>query len=105
MNTTEALTTETIWSTLATILDPEFGLNIVDMGLVYDVKLDGPNVAVAMTLTTPSCPAGDMIFDGARAALSALPGIGEVRVDLVWDPAWNSNMLTDEARRYLGWTK
>ncbi len=105
MKTTDALTTETVWSTLATILDPEFGLNIVDMGLVYDVTLDGTNVAVAMTLTTPSCPAGDMIFDGARAALATLPDIGEVRIDLVWDPAWTPDMLTDEARRFLGWTK
>lgn len=105
MNATDALTTETIWSTLATILDPEFGLNIVDMGLVYDVTVDGANVTVAMTLTTPSCPAGDMIFDGARAALGALPGIGEVRINLVWDPAWTPDMLTDEARRFLGWTK
>lgn len=105
MNTSAPLTTETIWSTLATILDPEFGLNIVDMGLVYEVRLDGPHVTVAMTLTTPSCPAGDMIFDGARAALSALPGVGDVHINLVWDPAWTPDMLTPAARQFLGWTK
>lgn len=102
---TATLSTEIIWQTLGTILDPEFGINIVDMGLIYDVKLDGPNLAVAMTLTTPSCPASDMIFNGVRTALSDLPGAGAVHVELVWDPAWNTNMLTDDARRHLGWTK
>jgi len=105
MNSTATLSTDTVWRTLGTILDPEFGLSIVDLGLVYDVKLDGANIAVAMTLTSRSCPAGDMMFDGVRAALAALPGAGEVRVDLVWDPAWTPDMLTAEAREFLGWTK
>ncbi len=99
------LSTETIWRTLGTILDPEFGLSIVELGLVYDVKLDGPHIDVAMTLTTPSCPAGDMILDGVRSALSELPGAEKVDVNLVWDPAWTPDMLTAEAREFLGWSK
>ncbi len=97
------LTADNIWSVLATIPDPEFGLNIVDMGLIYDVRLDGANVAVAMTLTSPGCPAGEMIFEGVKAALAALSGVGEVHVDLVWEPAWTPDRLTAAARDFLGW--
>jgi metal-sulfur cluster biosynthetic enzyme len=97
------ITTEDIWRVLATIPDPEFGLSIVDLGLIYDVTTDGRDVAVAMTLTSPSCPAGGMIHDGVQAALAALPGAAAVRVELVWEPAWTPECLTEAAREHLGW--
>ncbi|HEY0946782.1 MAG TPA: metal-sulfur cluster assembly factor [Opitutaceae bacterium] len=97
------LTLETLWQTLGTILDPEFGLSIVDLGLVYDVVLDGDRVSVAMTLTSPACPAGGMIVDGTRAALAALPGVSHVDVALVWEPPWTPARLTQGGRDQLGW--
>ena len=101
----EPIGPEDVWRTLATIPDPEFGLNIVDMGLVYDVAVNqGRYVQVRMTLTSPACPAGEMIHGGAYAALGALPGVGKVEIDLVWEPPWTPAMLTDEGRAQLGWT-
>jgi metal-sulfur cluster biosynthetic enzyme len=99
----ELITPEEIWRVLATIPDPEFGLSIVDLGLVYEVNTDGRDVSIAMTLTSPACPAGAMIHDGVHAALSALPGVGNVRVELVWDPGWTPELLTPAAREHLGW--
>ena len=95
--------TDEVWRVLATILDPEFGINLVDLGLIYDVALEGADVRVAMTLTSAGCPAGDMMLGGVQHAVEALPGVGAVRVDLVWEPAWTPEMLSAEARAQLGW--
>jgi len=92
-----------MWNTLSTILDPEFGLSIVELGLVYSVSFQAGVVQVAMTLTTPSCPASGYLVEGARAALAAVPGVREARVNLVWDPPWTPAMLTESAREALGW--
>lgn len=97
------VTLETLWATLGTILDPEFGLSIVDLGLVYDVTLNEGLASVAMTLTSPACPAGGMIVDGTRAALAALPGVAHVDVSLVWEPPWTPARLTPGGRDQLGW--
>jgi metal-sulfur cluster biosynthetic enzyme len=99
------ITADQVWSVLATILDPEFGLNIVDLGLVYDVQVDGSDVRVAMTLTSPACPAGEMIHGGVQAAIAAIPGVGNVSVELVWEPIWTPDMLTAAAREHLGWAQ
>jgi metal-sulfur cluster biosynthetic enzyme len=88
---------------LATIPDPEFGLSITDLGLIYDVRIEEPAVTVQMTLTSPGCPAGGMIVDGVHAAVSAVPGVERVQVDVVWDPAWTPARLTPAAREHLGW--
>lgn len=103
MNTNTLITNDDIWRVLATIPDPEFGLSIVDLGLVYEVSTDGHDVSVLMTLTSPACPAGAMIHDGVQAALAALPGVGQVRAELVWDPGWTPELLTPAAREHLGW--
>lgn len=97
------VTTETVWETLRTILDPEFAISIVDLGLIYEVECREGNVRVIMTLTTPTCPSGAWIRGGVETAVRALPGVNEVQVDLVFEPAWHSNLLTDEGRRQLGW--
>lgn len=88
---------------LATIPDPEFGLSIIDLGLVYEVRLEERRVIVDMTLTSQGCPAGDMIVDGVHAALRTLPEVEDVQVNLVWAPAWTPERLTLAAREHLGW--
>jgi metal-sulfur cluster biosynthetic enzyme len=93
--------TEAVWGALAGILDPEFGLNIVDMGLVYSVEVADGDVHAVMTLTTPTCPSGGWIHHGAKSALEALPGVRAVRVELVFEPPWTPEMLSPEARRQL----
>ena len=93
----------TVWRALESIPDPEFGINIVDLGLIYSVECSDGNVKVIMTLTTPTCPSGGWIHEGVQTALRHLPGAKNVQVDLVFEPPWNTAMLTDAARRQLGW--
>jgi len=92
-----------LWRTLESIPDPEFGINIVDLGLIYSVACNNGDVNVVMTLTTSTCPSGAWIHGGVRAALQELPGVKSVQVDLVFEPAWNTEMLSANARRELGW--
>lgn len=101
---TSTVTADAVWQTLATIMDPEFGISIVDLGLIYSVECSGDRVSVVMTLTTPTCPSGAWIHDGVKAALQQMPGVAEAKVDLVFEPAWNTDMLTADARQMLGWT-
>ena len=95
---------DAVWQALASIPDPEFGISIVDLGLIYSVECNGGNARVVMTLTTPACPSGAWIHEGAQAALRQLPGVNSVQVDLVFDPQWNTEMLSTNARRQLGWS-
>lgn len=92
-----------VWDVLRSIPDPEFGVNIVDLGLIYSVSCTEGNVAVVMTLTTPTCPAGAWIQEGARQALAGIPGVRNVDVSLVFEPPWSAAMLSDEARAQLGY--
>jgi len=92
-----------VWHTLATILDPEFGISIVDLGLIYSVECTDRQVHVVMTLTTPTCPSGSWIHEGVQAALRRLPAVESARVDLVFEPSWTPEMLSADARRDLGW--
>lgn len=95
---------EAIRRALAGIADPEIGVNIVDLGLVYDIRLDGDACRIAMTMTSPACPTGSLIADEARAAAQAiLPAATTVRVDLVWDPPWTPGRMSEKAKKHLGW--
>lgn len=94
--------TTAVWDALRTIPDPEFGVNIVDLGLIYSVECHEGDIAVTMTLTTPSCPSGGWIYEGAKQAVAALPGAKKVEVTMVFDPAWSPEMLSEEANRQLG---
>jgi metal-sulfur cluster biosynthetic enzyme len=94
-----------VWQTLASIPDPEFGINIVDLGLIYSVECADGNVTVIMTLTTPTCPSGAWIHDGVQAALRAVPGVKQVEASLVFEPAWSAAMLSANARHQLGWSE
>lgn len=91
-----------VWQALKAIPDPEFGVSIVDLGLIYSVECTAEQVHVIMTLTTSSCPSGGWICEGVRAAITQVAGAREVRVDLVFEPAWTTDMLSADARRVLG---
>jgi metal-sulfur cluster biosynthetic enzyme len=92
---------ERIWSALAEIIDPEMPINLVDLGLVYGVELNGPTVRVRLTFTAMGCPASDMIMGDIRERLLAEPGVDAVAIDVVWDPPWSSSRLTPEGRDTL----
>jgi metal-sulfur cluster biosynthetic enzyme len=103
--TTSTLDPQTIWSTLATIPDPEFGISLVDLGLIYSVECDERRIHVVMTLTTVTCPSGGWMHEGVKAAVEKIADGREVQVDLVFEPAWSPEMLSDSAKRQLGWTR
>jgi metal-sulfur cluster biosynthetic enzyme len=84
------------------IYDPEVGINIVDMGLIYSLDISGNKVEVTMTLTSPGCPAGPQILSQVDSALKALDDVEEVDVKVVWSPPWSPDMLSEEARDQLG---
>jgi metal-sulfur cluster biosynthetic enzyme len=84
--------------------DPELGINIVDLGLVYEVEANGGRLRVRLAMTTPSCPLGEHLTGEAERALRrALPEVGRIEVDLVRDPPWSPERMTEAARRQLGW--
>ncbi len=90
-----------VWSALRTVVDPEIGLDIVSLGLVYDVRIEGPRVAVTMTLTTPGCPLEHAMRHGVTAVVGALPGVEAVDVQIVWDPPWDPSMIAPEVMSRL----
>jgi len=86
-----------------TIYDPEIPQNIWDLGLVYSVDIDEEkNVEVVMTLTTPSCPVGPEFLNTVKTRVSEVEGVNKCNVELVWDPPWNPEMMSEEARTMLG---
>jgi probable FeS assembly SUF system protein SufT len=98
---------ESVWAQLRTCYDPEIPVNIVDLGLVYDCVVEQPdgspaNVSVKMTLTAPGCGMGPTIAAEARAKIMSIPGVGDAVVDLVWDPAWNQDMISEAGKMKLG---
>ena len=89
---------------LTRVIDPEVGMNIVDLGLVYDIRIAAERIEVDITMTTPACPMSSMIAEQAREViLAALPAETEVMVNLVWDPPWDASMMSDHAREHFGW--
>jgi metal-sulfur cluster biosynthetic enzyme len=88
---------------LRTVVDPELGVNIVDLGLVYDIKINEGEVNVAMTLTSPACPLGAVIQAQTHQAVTKLPWVKSAKVDLVWSPRWDPRtMATEDAKMELG---
>ncbi len=94
---------ETVMHALKTVIDPELGLNIVDLGLIYDITVEDSTVGVTMTLTTPGCPLHTAIARGAQTAVRKLPGVDDATVTVVWDPPWTPERLSPEARARLRW--
>jgi metal-sulfur cluster biosynthetic enzyme len=96
-------TKEEIYEVLSMCYDPEIPVNIVDLGLIYDVAIDGATVNVKMTLTAPGCGMGGMIAGQARQKiLDNVDGVDEANVDLVWDPPWDPSRISPQAREKLG---
>ncbi len=98
----EALNEADIWEALKMVYDPEIPINIVDLGLVYDVRIEGKKVFVKMTLTMPGCMMGPSIAGDAQNRLLSLPNVEEASVEIVWDPPWHQSMITEEGRKRLG---
>lgn len=102
------ITEEMVRAALKNVIDPEIGLDIVNLGLIYkvDVLDGGKRVGIDMTLTTPACPAGPQIIEQARQEIRSLGDVykdlEEVQINLVWTPFWNPSMMTEEAREELG---
>jgi len=89
------------WAALAEIQDPEMPIGLVDLGLIYRVEVAGALVKVELTFTAMGCPAYEMILDDVRQRLLAEPGVEEVLVQVVWDPPWSSERLTQDGRDAL----
>ncbi|MGE5589609.1 MAG: metal-sulfur cluster assembly factor [Bacillota bacterium] len=97
------VTQEQVLEKLKTVYDPEVGVNIVDLGLIYNVDIDEAGlVRVEMTLTTPGCPLHETLNVAIDRALKTLPGVNLVQVELVWDPPWTPDRITSEGRAALG---
>lgn len=97
------VTEQAVRDTLREVIDPEVGVNIVDLGLVYNVYLGEKDVLVEFTVTTALCPLGSYLTRAVEARLLALPGVESVEAHLVYEPPWNPSMMSEEARRALGW--
>ena len=102
-----AFSEEAVWAALKTCFDPEIPVNIVDLGLVYDLALEpttagGHTVEVKMTLTAPGCGMGPVIAEDARQKIAALPTVEWAKVHIVWDPQWTPPMISEHGRKVLG---
>ncbi len=100
----EMPTKEVVLNILHNVIDPEVGVNIVDLGLVYGVEISGNKLRVDLTMTTPACPMSEMILDDARRALVGLVPEGtEIDLNLVWEPPWSPDKMSENARDHFGW--
>ncbi|MFN2467878.1 MAG: metal-sulfur cluster assembly factor [Gaiellaceae bacterium] len=93
---------EDVFEALRTVEDPELGMDVVDLGLVYDVEVEGSNVKVIHSLTSMGCPAGPMIQEDIHRAASEVEGVDAVEVELTWDPPWTVERMSDDAKFILG---
>jgi metal-sulfur cluster biosynthetic enzyme len=98
------ITEEQVLDALRQVMDPELGINVVDLGLVYSVILQNGRIRVAMTMTTRACPLHTYLTEAAEAAIrQCAPDAQAVEIDMVWDPPWTPAMMSDAAKRQLGW--
>jgi len=95
-------TKEEVMKVLKECLDPEIGISIVDLGLIYDVNVDKDKVNLKMTLTTPGCPMHAFMVEDVRNKVKKLKGVKEVNVEIVWNPPWTPDRMSDEAKKKLG---
>ncbi|MGH3110663.1 MAG: metal-sulfur cluster assembly factor [Gaiellaceae bacterium] len=96
------VTREDVVEALHGVEDPELGMDIVELGLMYDVEVDGPNVKILYSLTSMGCPAGPMIQDGIIDAASSVPGVESAEAELTFDPPWTPDRMSDDAKFILG---
>jgi len=96
-------TTEDVYKELKQVFDPEIPVNIVDLGLVYDVKLDDVGACtITMTLTSQSCPEARTIPEVMKRRVNAIPGVSGTQIAIVWEPAWSPQKISEEGRKMLG---
>jgi len=100
--TVATLNADAVRTALRQVKDPELDLNIIDLGLVYDVEIDEGEVRVTMTLTSPGCPAGPMITNDVYRVLRALDGVKDVNIDIVWEPYWTPERIDPKIRALMG---
>jgi len=96
------VTEEQVYNALRTCYDPEIPVNIVDLGLIYEVTVSDDNVHVVMTLTARGCPLHSLISQEVRERLGSIPGIKSANVQVVWDPPWDPSRLSQAAKKMLG---
>lgn len=97
------LTIAEITNALKNTVDPEIGINVVDLGLLYDIKVSASNdIDIKLTMTSPMCPVTSVILADVELRLENLAGVGKVNLDLVWEPAWNPEMISEEFRMQMG---
>ena len=97
------LTEEVVYEALEEVIDPELGLDFVSLGLVYDVDIDGEEVFVTFTLTTPACPIGPQVSEQMREFVGDLDGVEKVHPKMVFDPPWSPEMMSEDAKFALGY--
>lgn len=95
-------TAQEVAESLREVQDPELGMNIVDLGLVYDVEVEDGEALVTMTLTSPGCPAGGQILEGSQRQAESVEGVEAADINLVWKPFWTPDRIDDEVRATLG---
>src|ERR1700716_3273910 len=100
--TTGVVSEDQVKLALRRVKDPDLQLNIIDLGLVYAIAVDGTTVKVDMTLTSPACPSGPELMTNAEAEVKAIPGVEKVEVNLVWAPFWTPEKMEPRVRAYLG---
>ena len=93
---------EEIVTVLKDCYDPEIPINIWDLGLVYDINVEDGNVGIKMTLTAPGCAMGGMIADEVKTKVKAMQGVKDTKVELVWDPPWSPDKMSEEAKAQMG---
>lgn len=94
-----------VLAALKNVVDPELGINIVDLGLVYYAESNANGIGISLTMTTPACPLGEMMIEEIKLVLrERFPDTPDIRVDLVWDPPWTPELMSEESRRQLGMT-
>ncbi len=99
----EKITKEQVFDAIRKVIDPEVGFNLVEMGLIYDAIIDDENnVKVVMTLSTRGCPLHQMLTQWVKDAVKEIPGVKDVEVEVVWEPAWNISMADDNVKKALG---
>jgi|TARA_B100001105_G_C22052247_1_gene298725 metal-sulfur cluster biosynthetic enzyme len=96
------ITEEIVLEQIKQVIDPDVGLNIVDMGLIYGVDINDDVVDITMTLTSPGCPAAPQLLNGSQTVVQQLDGVEEVNINVVWTPPWDPEMMSEEAKDELG---
>ncbi|MEW6145415.1 MAG: metal-sulfur cluster assembly factor [Thermodesulfobacteriota bacterium] len=101
-DTTVEVTENKILEVLSNVYDPEIPIDIVNLGLIYGIDIEGGNVRISMTMTAPGCPASTQIAGESKILVEEIPGVESVEIELVWDPPWDPSKMSEEAQQSLG---